>query len=273
MSLYKCYAKLRQTEARYQKQNYLKTAQWDYEKGGKFWSQFQLVNCMRENESQGDSRKILQLIMLGYIVFLLFVSIQRNDVSSLKMLQILRNYWICDYTPEISLGTEIFDLHAFKACQPPKRKAETVLAGLGGQLCAGSTGMKIARIFGLLGIKHKWTTFHLREIKDHCTNHLLSLKFSQGFFIADSSGRNNLATNVKSHTWKKKKSCLQFIVTLLQLPPPGEQRRPAAAPTASTWGSSLQRGRESYATGLSESSWGKALPSFTPRMQPLFVYL
>lgn len=36
MSLYKCYTKLRQTGARYQNQNYLKTAQWDYEKGGVF---------------------------------------------------------------------------------------------------------------------------------------------------------------------------------------------------------------------------------------------
>lgn len=137
MSLYKCYAKLRQTGARYQKQNYLKTAQWDYEKGGKFWSQLQLVNCMRENESQEPSRKILQLITLGYIVFSLLISIQTNYVYFLKMLQTLRNYWICDYTPEISLGTEVFTLHAFKVCQPPKRKAETVPSSLGGRLCVG----------------------------------------------------------------------------------------------------------------------------------------
>jgi len=47
---------------------------------------------MGENESQEDSRKILQLIMLGSTVFLLFLSIQINYVYFLRMLQILRNY-------------------------------------------------------------------------------------------------------------------------------------------------------------------------------------
>lgn len=121
MSLYKCYAKLRQTGAGYQKQNYLKTVQWDYEKGGIFWSQLQLVNCIREKESQEGSIKILHFMRLGYIIFLLFTSIQIKDVYFLKMLDVLRNYSICDHMPGISLGTEVFALPAFKACQPPKR--------------------------------------------------------------------------------------------------------------------------------------------------------
>lgn len=162
MSLHKCYAKLRQAGARYQKQNYLKTTQWDYENGGKFWSQLQLVNCKRENESQEDSRKILQLIMLGYIIFLVFPSFQKNHVYFLKMLHILRNYWICDYMPDISLGTEIFTLHEFEVCQPPKRKVETVPTGLAVQLCAGSARMKIS-LFRLLGITHRRIIFPLER--------------------------------------------------------------------------------------------------------------
>lgn len=59
--------------------------------------------------------------MFGYIVFMLFRSIQIKYVYFLKMLQVLRNYSICDRMPEISLGTEVFTLPAFKACQPPKR--------------------------------------------------------------------------------------------------------------------------------------------------------
>lgn len=102
------------------KQNYLKTAKWDYEKGGVFWSQLQLVNCIREKESQEGSIKILHFIMIGYAVFLLFTSIQIKYVYFLKMLQVLRNYF-CDHMPEISLGTEVFTLPAFKAYQPPKR--------------------------------------------------------------------------------------------------------------------------------------------------------
>lgn len=120
-SLYKCYAKLRQTGARYQNQNYLKPAQWNYEKGGIFWSQLQLVNRTREKESQEGSIKILHFIMLGYTVFLLLTSIQIKYVYFLKMLQALRNYNICVHMPELSLGTEVFAFPAFKAYQPPKR--------------------------------------------------------------------------------------------------------------------------------------------------------
>lgn len=79
------------------------------------------MNCIREKESQEGSIKILHFIMFGYTVFLLFTSIQIKYVYFLKMLQVLRNYNICDHTPEISLGTEVLTLPTFKAYQPPKR--------------------------------------------------------------------------------------------------------------------------------------------------------
>lgn len=72
----------------------------------------------------------------------------------LQMLQSLRNYWICDYKPESPLETEVFTLHAFKVCQPPKRKAETLPSGLSGWLCVNSIRMKIT-LFRLLGTKHR----------------------------------------------------------------------------------------------------------------------
>lgn len=58
--------------------------------GGKFGSQLQLVNCMRENESPENMRKIQQLTMLGYVVFLIFITIRAGFVYFLKMLQILK---------------------------------------------------------------------------------------------------------------------------------------------------------------------------------------
>lgn len=148
MSLYKCYTKLRQTGARYQNQNYLKTAQWDYEKGGVFWWQLQLVNCIRKKESQEGSIKILHFIMLGYTVSLLFTSIQIKYVYFLKMLLVLRNYNICNYMPEISLGTEVFTLcvQSLPATQKVSRSSTLCL---GGQLCVGNTRMKIFCLGGL----------------------------------------------------------------------------------------------------------------------------
>lgn len=155
-----------------------KTAQWDYEKGGKFWSQLQLVNCMRENESQEDSRKILQLIMLVYIVFWLFKSIQQTMSISKKFFE----SWEITFSVNTCLRfplkqRDVFMNHAFKVCQPPKRKAEKVPSGLGGWLCMGSTRMVIT-LFRLFGIKHRKQYFHLREIKYRCTNNLLSVNMS-----------------------------------------------------------------------------------------------
>lgn len=58
----------------------------------------------------------------------------------------------------------------------------------------------------------------------------IQLKFSQAFSIANSSGKSNLASNIKPYL---KKSHLQLAVMLLQLPPPGERHRPVAVRTGS----------------------------------------
>jgi len=66
-------------------------------KKDKFWSQLQLVNCVREDESLEGERKILRLIMIIYIVFSLFMSSKIIYVYFLKALKIWRSHGICDY--------------------------------------------------------------------------------------------------------------------------------------------------------------------------------
>lgn len=101
--------------------------------------------------------------MLGYTVSLLFTSIQIKYVYFLKMLLVLRNYNICNYMPEISLGTEVFTLPVFKAYQPKGKQKQYPLPGWPA-VCGQHQDEDI--LFKWLGINIGETYFHLRETKE-----------------------------------------------------------------------------------------------------------
>lgn len=151
-SFYKCYAKLRQTGARYQiidsmlglwKKTEILVSAAACELCERRW-----ISRRREKNSAAHHTWIYFLFICEWsdklCLFFFFFS---------NKLKIQKNYGICGYVPEFP-SEQRYLLHARKVYQPPKRKAESMAWC---QLDAGSIKAKIT-LFRLLSIKLRWVT-------------------------------------------------------------------------------------------------------------------